>query len=231
MNIAEMEVLKTPGERLNYYIYNNYKNQKEFAEVVGVTPPTLNLYVKNQIEIGKKFKEKLDKIRVPTEWILTGKIAEISDEKSNQNLEILNYINIAPNKLLLRYYPTPVNCGESAEIGIIPPTWIEIESSEIKMPERTFVVRASGHSMSRIGIVPGTLLVCESLEDIDVEKLQNKVVIAQNGGTMCKRLIHENGKWLLRSDSYLEEFQDIELTDEITLQAIVIDFQPDKKLL
>ena len=62
----------------------------------------------------------------------------------------------------------------------------------------TFILKASGDSMTHGGILSGDLLVV----DRSLHGKTNDIVIAAiNGDMTVKRLLQDNGRWILRADS------------------------------
>lgn len=69
------------SENLRYYMESRGKNQKELAEIVGVSAPTMNDWIK-----GKKYP-RIDKIEILANYfgILKSDLIEDKKEQSTQN--------------------------------------------------------------------------------------------------------------------------------------------------
>ena len=70
-------------------------------------------------------------------------------------------------------------------------SYLDLNTQLIHNPSATFIVRATGDSMTEVGIFPGTLLIV----DKSLEATDGKIVIAAlNGELTVKRLSRRSGK-------------------------------------
>lgn len=80
----------------------------------------------------------------------------------------------------------------------------------VKHPASTFFIIAKGHSMEKAGIGDGDLLVV----DKSLEAKNNDIVIATvNGEFTVKRYLNINGKIILRAETELNNYSDINITE------------------
>jgi DNA polymerase V len=90
---------------------------------------------------------------------------------------------------------------------------LDLHKHLVKHPAATFFVKASGHSMTKAGILDGDLLVV----DRSLEAADGKIVIAAlNGELTVKRILKRSGKLFLVPEN--DEFTPIEVKEEMDLQ-------------
>ena len=103
-------------------------------------------------------------------------------------------------------------------------TAIDLNKELIRHPYATFFVRASGDSMSGVGIKPNTTLVVDRM----VETKSGDIVIARIGDEMCVKELYiddADGKILLlpKNDNY----QPIEITETMDFEIcgkVIVSF-------
>ena len=85
----------------------------------------------------------------------------------------------------------------------------------VKHPAATFFIIAKGHSMEKAGIGDEDLLVV----DKSLEAKNNDIVIASvNGEFTVKRYININGKILLRAETEIGNYPDININESIDFE-------------
>ena len=85
----------------------------------------------------------------------------------------------------------------------------------VKHPAATFFIIAKGHSMEKAGIGNEDLLVV----DKSLEAKNNDIVIASvNGEFTVKRYININGKILLRAETEIGNYPDININESIDFE-------------
>ncbi len=86
----------------------------------------------------------------------------------------------------------------------------------VRNPAATFFIIAKGHSMEKAGISDEDLLVV----DKSLEAKSNDIVVAAlNGEFTVKRYLVSNGKICLRAETELEQYSDIDITDETDFEV------------
>ncbi len=89
---------------------------------------------------------------------------------------------------------------------------LDLNELLVQKPAATFFVRAEGESMLGAGIHPNDILVV----DRSIEPVPGKIVIcALNGELTVKRLMREEGQWLLKSEN--PDYPNISLAEELEM--------------
>jgi len=89
---------------------------------------------------------------------------------------------------------------------------LDLNELLVQKPAATFFVRAEGESMLGAGIHPNDILVV----DRSIEPVPGKIVIcALNGELTVKRLMREEGQWLLQSEN--PDYPNIPLAEELEM--------------
>ncbi|RPH01769.1 MAG: translesion error-prone DNA polymerase V autoproteolytic subunit [Candidatus Pelagibacter sp. TMED153] len=86
----------------------------------------------------------------------------------------------------------------------------------VKHPAATFFIIAKGHSMENAGIGDNDILVVDKSLDV---KNNDIVVAAVNGEFTVKRYLNINGKILLRAESKLNNYPDINIDESIDFEV------------
>ena len=85
----------------------------------------------------------------------------------------------------------------------------------VKHPASTFFIIAKGHSMEKAGIGDEDLLVV----DKSLEPKNNDIVIAAiNGEFTVKRYLNINGKIILKAETELKNYPDINISESIDFE-------------
>lgn len=93
---------------------------------------------------------------------------------------------------------------------------IDLAAALTPHPSATFIVRISGHSMTRAGIHDGDLAVV----DRSLTARHDDVIIAVVDGDMtCKRLAVRSGRTLLTPDSDDPRFRALDVTDRADFEV------------
>ena len=98
---------------------------------------------------------------------------------------------------------------------------LDIKKYLIKNPEATFFVKATGESMSDIGIFPGDILVV----DKSIKPKHNSIIIISIDGELTvKRLMenHEKNYFYLQSENSRYPDINIKSEEDITIWGVVI---------
>ena len=177
-----------------------------------------------------KFKEPTKAIRVPESFVapLTAwldNLAHQSDEESQNTSAFPTHDSLSPaqlaNIMLPALSPAPLSmpfydCSVSA--GFPSPAddsfglTMDLNKHLVQNAPATFFVRTSGESMLGAGIHDGDLLVV----DRSLTAKSNDIVIAAiDGDLTVKRLIHSNGRTILKAEN--PEFSNIELTGDMAV--------------
>jgi transcriptional regulator with XRE-family HTH domain len=78
------------GERLKEFGIKKFGNVKNFAEALGIKPPSLYNYFNNKSKPGSEFLEQLMQMGCDINWLLTGVTSEDSIKKKIKDLESEN---------------------------------------------------------------------------------------------------------------------------------------------
>lgn len=148
---------------------------------------------------GGKYGEQTKAMRIPLSRI--NKVIDLIDEKKFKAYQ-------------LPLYSSTVRAGFPSPADDYIEDFLDLNEYLINHPASTFIVKASGDSMSDVGIQSGDMLIV----DRSLEATHGKVVIAAiNGELTVKRLSRINGRVKLMPAN--DKYQPIDITDE---QEVVI---------
>lgn len=104
----------------------------------------------------------------------------------------------------------PVNADEHIE------DWVTLDSSKVKHPKESFMLKVTGQSMIDAGIFEGDLLIADAKR----EPKANDIVIALvDGGNTVKRLVKKEGRFFLVAEN--PEYSDIVPLEQLEIQGVV----------
>ena len=113
--------------------------------------------------------------------------------------------------ILIPIYSDKVEAGFPSPAENYIEKQLDIREYLIKNPEATFLVRASGESMTDIGIFSGDILIVDrSL----VAKNNSIIVVSIDGELTVKRLVRKNKESYSYLKSENSEYPDIKLNSE-----------------
>ncbi len=118
--------------------------------------------------------------------------------------------------ILIPIYSDKVEAGFPSPAENYIEKQLDIREYLIKNPEATFLVRASGESMTNIGIFSGDILIVDrSL----VVKNNSIIVVSIDGELTVKRLVRKNKESYLYLKSENSEYPDIKLNPENNIRV------------
>ncbi len=174
-----------------------------------------------------KFKERTKSIRIPESYIapLTTWLNHISQSQLDistplsidQKLNTSMFSDIfqsaqAPVLYDIPFYDCSVSAGFPSPADDHFSITMDLNKHLVQNAPATFFVRTSGDSMIDAGIRNGDLLVV----DRSLTAKNNDIVIAAvDGDLTVKRLIHGNGKTVLKAEN--PSFSNIELTGDMAV--------------
>lgn len=125
--------------------------------------------------------------------------------------EVMDFIKQGKS-LKIPLYSSTVRAGFPSPADDYIENYLDLNEHLITHPSSTFMVRASGDSMTKAGIQPGDLLIV----DRSLEVSHGKIVIAAiNGELTVKRLSRVHGRVQLLPEN--EAYSPIDITDELDL--------------
>lgn len=87
-------------------------------------------------------------------------------------------------------------------------------------PNDYFFLRAVGDSMDKAGIDDGDLVLVRKSDTADKGK---RIVALVGDDATVKKLVNENGHWILRPESTNPKHKDLIMVDDFSIQGIVSD--------
>ncbi|WP_131764373.1 LexA family protein [Legionella drozanskii] len=151
-----------------------------------------------------KYGEQTKAIRIPLSRI-------------NDVLHLIMHPSLTSYQIPL--YSSTVRAGFPSPADDYIEDFLDLNHYLINHPAATFMVRASGDSMTDVGIQSGDLLVV----DRSINVTHGKIVIAAiNGELTVKRLSKRNGRILLMPEN--NQYPPIDITDEqdLVIWGVVI---------
>jgi len=131
---------------------------------------------------------------------------------------------LEPHSVMLPLFTSKVSCGLFGIADDFSDNYLSLDAKYLVNKEATFLVRASGDSMSP-EIKSGDILIV----DRSIELVSGKVATFYlNGAAICKQFIKKfNGEIVLRS--FNSSYQDIVIseTDDLVLFGVVIGIARD----
>ncbi|MES2215590.1 MAG: translesion error-prone DNA polymerase V autoproteolytic subunit [Pseudomonadota bacterium] len=116
------------------------------------------------------------------------------------------------NKLPLPLYESHVSAGCPFPVEDQVQERLDLSQYLVKDHKSTFLVKASGDSMTGAGIFDGDLLIV----DRTLPHLHSKIIVASiDGGLTVKRLMIEQGIQYLKAEN--QDYKDIEITEDSNL--------------
>lgn len=85
-----LDFLKTPAERLEYFINTCFKDKNEFAYKLGTTVNSLNSYIGSgqKSVYGDKYRPKLEELDLNLAWYLTGQGEMLMSDELSKPMQI-----------------------------------------------------------------------------------------------------------------------------------------------
>ena len=115
----------------------------------------------------------------------------------------------------IHVYETGVSAGFPSPADDYLDVDLNLHKYLVKHPAATFFIIAKGHSMEKAGIGDEDLLVV----DKSLEAKNNDIVIASvNGEFTVKRYINSNGKILLRAETEIGNYPDININESLDFE-------------
>lgn len=115
----------------------------------------------------------------------------------------------------IHVYETGVSAGFPSPADDYLDVDLNLHKYLVKHPAATFFIIAKGHSMEKAGIGDEDLLVV----DKSLEAKNNDIVIASvNGEFTVKRYININGKILLRAETEIGNYPDININESLDFE-------------
>lgn len=115
----------------------------------------------------------------------------------------------------IHVYETGVSAGFPSPADDYLDVDLNLHKYLVKHPAATFFIIAKGHSMEKAGIGDEDLLVV----DKSLEAKNNDIVIASvNGEFTVKRYINTKGKILLRAETEIGNYPDININESLDFE-------------
>lgn len=133
--------------------------------------------------------------------------------------EVKGLLEDRPTRLSLPLYSSTVRAGFPSPADDYIEDFLDLNNYLINHPAATFMVKASGDSMTDVGIQSGDLLIV----DRSIEATHGKVVIAAiNGELTVKQLSRLNGRIKLLPAN--DKYRAIDISDEqdLVIWGVVI---------
>ncbi len=104
----------------------------------------------------------------------------------------------------------------SLEEPVAEETWISIAENVVAYPEESYLLHVRGDSMVGAGIVDGDMVVVHTKS---TPKDGDIVVALMDGENTVKRLVHQDGQYMLRAENAF--YPDLRPLNELTIQGVV----------
>lgn len=132
-----------------------------------------------------------------------------------ENVSGRAYLIEQPDSVLIPLALARASCGFPSPADDYIETVIDLNQELIRHPFATFFVKATGDSMTDIGIHPEAVLIV----DRAIETQSGDIVIARIGDEMCVKqlFIDEEGRVLLMPKN--ENYKPIEITEEMDFEV------------
>lgn len=200
---------------------------------------------KGRSSVQKYFSEDYDKYLTPN---IANKLATAFEGTSvnpSEVLELAEKTSVVDQPLSERNDLVTVIGEVKAGAWLEESQWSEEQQYQIAVGPnpipgtKRFAVKMVGNSMDR-QIPPGSELECAYVRYGGVIPISGDLVIVERPNhdlteMTCKRLSNEGGRWLLKCESYQEEFQysldvgsaneDLHIDNEVSIIGVVLNFQ------
>lgn len=215
MNV-KFSTKNSTGERLLLFAQKKtgkkHGAQKELAEMLGISTPTLSPYIKGHIKPGNEMQEKLRSIGCDIEWLMTGHESKSSAWKG-LDMEVVGTKD-PPKGTMADVMLSPAHCGDAAEIFEGVAAQIDIAKYH---NEHTFYVVARGESMTGFGIEEGDML----LIDVEREPKNGNIVLVRIADKVSVKRLKKNGEEALLTPEN-PEYEPIPLSKDVRVLAVVL---------
>jgi len=218
--------IKTPAERLEYWIAKNYKTKAEFCRAIGINPTSINKYTgsgEKKSVFGNKYQKELRKTGLNYHWYVTGEgepdISPEEEENTPNGVQEESNVYSAtlPDGLFVRFVNVPANAGEGYNFDDEPELLLNIERKYD--PKRHIAMKVVGDSM-----MPELPNMTTVIIDIAREPRTNDIVLALVNGIMyVKRLMFEGDKRILKSDNPNYNSIIINGENNATIKGVVVE--------
>lgn len=184
------------GERIRAFgqlLFDGQKGWgKMFAQAMGVKPPTLHPYFRNEKKPGGLVLERLIKLGCNADWLLTGKGDMFAENESGKRLRN-QHPELMPKKQRRALVPVmlePVPAGNPVSMEGEIAEWVDAREYLIGNSDTVFITYAKGDSMIDAGIQDGDALIV----DPNLRAQNGEIVVAiYEGQSTVKRLHKSNG--------------------------------------
>lgn len=205
------------GERLLLFAQQKtgkkHGAQKELAEMLGISTPTLSPYIKGHLKPGNEMQDKLRSIGCDVEWLMTGKESDSGLWRGLKGLRVVGTID-PPEGTKARIMLSPAHCGDPAEVEDGIAAYIEVAKFH---NEHTFYVEARGESMTGADINEGDML----LVDTEKEPKNGNIVLVRIADKVSVKRLKKNGEDVLLTPEN-PEFEPIPLSKDVRVLAVVL---------